>query len=105
MSSQADEGSRSSIQLARPVAFPQPAHISSRHNARCGQIWLDPTAYHGPARGPKLNKQPPGNGSISNEFSSSYSSHSSSGTGSRLIARATGCGSGATGAGGGIGAV
>jgi hypothetical protein len=53
--------------------------------------------------GPTVNRQPPGKGNMSMLFS--YSSHSSSATGSRLIARRTGSGTGAAGGGGVDGAI
>ncbi len=51
--------------------------------------------------GPTENRQPPGIGSMLTPLS--YSSHSSSATGSRLMARRTGSGTGAGGGGGGAG--
>ena len=55
--------------------------------ARSGQ---EQDIYQDDRFGPTVKRQPPGNGSTSMLFS--YSSHSSSATGSRLIARRTGSG-------------
>ena len=88
--------------------------VNARNGSMLASLWSDPLGSCGDARarsvpaqdihqvdriGPTVKRQPPGIGSTSMLFS--YSSHSSSATGSRLIARRTGSGTGAGGRGGG----